>query len=238
MEGNSIIHCFDPPHIIKVIRNNLYTKNLSHFVSEVWDYNSTNDTLVQNDVKNASWDDVRYFYNTNISSASRLIRKITPEHVDPKSLKMKVYVAAQVFSNTFGNIMLYCSEHGQLPTDFSGTGHILVFFNNVFDSLKGGETKTKINPLRSVIDNNNKEKIFGFWEYAISMLEKMNFVEKTTGNVNNNSSVLKKTISTIRGFMKLTKLCLSLGKLILTLNWLKTARITKYVPLILKILFC
>lgn len=124
---------------------------------------------------------------------------------------MKVFVAAQVFSNTFGNIMLYCSENNQLPRDFSGTRNMLVFINNLFDSLNGGETKTKINPLRSPIDMKNKEKIFGFWEYAISMLDKMNFVDKTTGNVNNMSSVFKKTISTIRGFMKLTKLCLSLG---------------------------
>lgn len=222
MQGNSIIHCFDPPHILKVVRNNLHTKDLTHSVSNVWEYTSANDIQVKNDVKKASWDDVRDFYNINVGSATRLLRKITAEHIDPSKLKMKVYVAAQVFSNTFGNIMLYCSEHGHLPRDFSGTGHILTFFNNVFDSLNGGETKTIINPLRSVITKNNKEKIFGFWEYAISMLEKMNFVEKATGKVNN-SSVLKKTISTIRGYMKLTTLCLSLGKLMLTTNWLSTA---------------
>lgn len=87
------------------------------------------------------------------------------------------------------------------------------FFNNLFDSLNGGATKTKINPLRSAITKKNKDKIFEFWEYAISMLETMDFVDKTTKKVNNGSSVLKKTISTIRGFMKLTTLCLSLGKI-------------------------
>lgn len=35
------------------------------------------------------------------------------QHIDPTNLKMKVYVAAHVFSNTFGNLMLYYSEHGQ-----------------------------------------------------------------------------------------------------------------------------
>lgn len=183
----------------------------------MWVYNSKNDTQANNDIKNASWDDVRDFYTITVSSATCLLRKITAEHIDPKNLKMKVYVAAQVFSNTFGNIMLYCSEHSQLPRNFSGTGHILLFINNLFDSLNGGETKTKINPLRSPINMKNKEAIFGFWKYAISMIEKMNFVDKTTGKVNNNSSVLKKTISTIRGFMKLTELCLSLGKCILIL---------------------
>lgn len=143
MDGNSIIHCFDPPHILKVIRNNLYTKNLIHFVSEVWDYYSTKVNLVENNIKsshdksNASWDDVRALYKNKKVSASRLLRKITKELIDPTTLKMKVYVAAQVFSNTFGNVMLYCSELGQLPRHFSGTGHILVFFNNVFDSLNG-----------------------------------------------------------------------------------------------------
>ncbi len=162
---------------------------------------------------NASWDDVRDFYNFNVGSTTRLLRKITAEHIDPKKLKMKVSIAAQVFSNTFGNIMLYCSEHKLLSRDFSGTGHILVFFNHLFDSLNGGATKTKINPLRSAITMKNKDKIFEFWEYAISMLETMDFIDKTTRTVNNGSSVLKKTISTIRGFMKLTTLCLSLGKI-------------------------
>lgn len=213
MQGNSIIHCFDPPHILKVIRNNLHDKNLTHFISNVWDYNSTNDHQTPNTAKHtASWDDIREFYNKDVSSATRLLRKITPEHIDPSKLKMKVNVAAQVFSNTFGNIMLYCSKHGQLPRDFSGTAQILLFFNDVFDSLNGGAIKTKTNPLRSVITKNKKEKIFAFWEYSISMLEKMNFVDKETKNLNNNSSVLKKTISTIKGFMKLTKLCFSLGK--------------------------
>lgn len=176
-----------------------------------------NDTLTKDVEKNASWDDVRKFYDINVTNTTGLLRRITKEHIDPAKLKMKVYVAAQVFSNTFGNIMLYCSERDQLCRGFSRTGHILTFFNNVFDSLNGGETKTRINPLRSAITMDNKENIFDFWEYSISMLEKMNFVEKNTGNVNNNSSVLKKTISTIRGFMKLTKLCLSLGKFIIIL---------------------
>lgn len=211
VQGNTIIHCFDPPHIIKVLRNNLYSKDLKHFVSDVWDYSSLNETqVVENDAKYASWDDIRDFYNINISSTARLLPKITAEHIDPKQKKMKVSTAAQVFSNTFGNIMLYCSKHKQLPRDFSGTGHILVFFNHLFDSLNGGG-KSSLNPLRSAINMQNKEKQFIFWEYAIAMLEKMDFVNKGTGRVNNNSSVLKKTISTVKGFMELTKLCLSLG---------------------------
>lgn len=191
MQGNKIIHCFDPSHILKVIRNNLYSKNLQHFASHVWDYSSGNENPFENNAEYASWDDVREFYDINIRSATRLLRKITAEHIDPTARKMEVSVAAQVFSNTFGNIMLYCSKQKQLKRDFSGTAHILIFFNNIFDSLNGGG-KSNVSPLRSAITMKNKEKLFQFWEYAISMLEKMNFVDKITGNVNNGSSVLKK----------------------------------------------
>lgn len=169
-----------------------------------------NCTQAENDAKLASWDDVREFYNINISNTTRLLRKITKEHIDPNRLKMKVSVAARVFSNTFGSIMLFCSNHNQLPRDFSGTAHILIFFNNLFDSLNGAG-KSNVNPLRSSINANNKDKHFKFWKYAISMLEKMTFIDKKTGEQNNRSSVLKKTISTIKGYMELTNLCLSLG---------------------------
>lgn len=210
VEGNAIIHCFDPPHILKVIRNNLISKDLKHFVSDVWDYNSVNNTQVKNKASLASWDDVKKFHSINVCNTTRLLRKITDEHIDPKRLKMKVYVAAQIFSNTFGNIMMYCSKQKQLPRDMSGTAHILIFFNNLFDSLNGAG-KTNVNPLRSSINMNNYKKCLEFWNYANSMLEKMNFIEKGTGKINNNSSVLKKTISTIKGYIELTKLCLSSG---------------------------
>lgn len=35
VQGNTIIHCFDPPHILKSIRNNLYSKDLKHFVADI-----------------------------------------------------------------------------------------------------------------------------------------------------------------------------------------------------------
>lgn len=216
VEGNRIVHYYDPPHILKVIRNNLHSKNLTHYVSDVWDYKSTAHTdrnkaeKVKKYVKVASWDHVRQFYNINVNNTSRLLRKITDEHIDPNKLKMKVYVAAQVFSNTFGNIMMYCAKNNHLPEDFSKTAHFLIFVNDLFDSLNGAG-KSNVNPLRSAIDMSNKDQHFRFWTYAIEMLEKMNFIDKESGVANNMSSVLKKTISTIKAYMELTNLCLSLG---------------------------
>lgn len=211
IDGNTIIHCFDPPHILKVIRNNLQSKDLIHSISDVWNYKISGNEPSKNIEKTASWNDVKQFYDIQTQNMSGLLRKITDEHVNPKKLKMKVYVAAQVFSNTYGNTMMYCSKMNHLARDFSGTAHFLIFINNLFDSMNGGCGKSPVNPLRSAIDKNNKKRHFEFWTYAISELEKMNFVDKDSGKVNNCSSVLKKTISTIKGYMELTTMCLSLG---------------------------
>lgn len=209
VDGNTIIHCFDPPHILKTVRNNLYTKNLKHYISHVW---VPNTKLKENCTEEmfATWDDVRDFYEFNAKTTARLIPKITSEHIDPKKLKMRVDVAAQVFSNTFGNIMMFCSKKNILTRDFSGTAHILLFFNNVFDSMNGG-VKYLDNCLRSCINAKNKSFSFQFWEYSISMLQKMTFVDKITGEVNNASSALQKCISTIRGYIQLVNICFSLG---------------------------
>lgn len=37
IDGHKIIHCFDPPHILKTLRNNLMVKTLKHFVVDPFD---------------------------------------------------------------------------------------------------------------------------------------------------------------------------------------------------------
>lgn len=48
VDGNKIIHCFDPPHVLKTLRNNLLTKDLRHSVTNCYDpdcelYDNDND---------------------------------------------------------------------------------------------------------------------------------------------------------------------------------------------------
>lgn len=36
VKGHQITHTYDPSHLIKVVRNNLETKNLGHCITERW----------------------------------------------------------------------------------------------------------------------------------------------------------------------------------------------------------
>lgn len=210
IDGNKIIHCFDPPHILKTLRNNLQTKNLKHFVDCAYDPDRKLDSYRTDKEATASWEDIKDFYDFDSKNSCRLVPKITKNHIDPEKEKMKVVNAAQVFSRSFGSVLLFCSQRHLLPKDCSGTAHLLLFINDLFDSLNGGG-KPVPNTFRGCITEDNKAKYFEFWEYAISMLEKMVFVDIDTGLTNNRSSVIQKTISTIKGYMEITRLCLSLG---------------------------
>lgn len=210
IDGNKIIHCFDPPHILKTIRNNLQTKNLQHFIDSAYDPDRKLDDYENVKRAVASWVDIKDFYDFDVKNSCRLLPKITHIHINPESEKMKVSNAAQVFSRSFGSILLFCSQKHLLPKDCSGTAYLLLFVNDVFDSLNGGG-KPVPNTFRGCITENNKSKYFKFWEYAIFVLQRMAFIDVDTGLTNNRSSVLQKTISTIKGFMELTELCLSLG---------------------------
>lgn len=203
VHGHKLIHCYDPPHIIKVWRNNLQTKDLVHFVTKRWRIGDTNN----NDfLQVASWDHIKELYELDMQSASRCLPKLTTEHLNPKKLKMKVSTASQLFSNTCGTVMLRCIKEKKLP-NFEGTAQLLLFVNDLFDSINGSEDQQDFS-LKGAVTVNSIH--FAFWKYALEMLPKMYFIDKLTCDVNNRSSILKKTESTIRGYMEFTKLCFNL----------------------------
>lgn len=207
IDGSKIIHCFDPPHVLKTLRNNLLTKNLRHSVTGLYEPGCE---LRDEKEAFANWQDIKDFYEFDMKNSCRLVPKITNDHIYPENDKMKVSLASQVFSKTLGSLMLFCSIHDLSPRDYSGTAYILLFVNNLFDSLNGGG-KPEAGTFRGPINETNKSKYYKFWEYAILNLEKMDFIDKENGDVNNRSTVIKKTISTIKGYMELTKICFASG---------------------------
>lgn len=97
--GNStehikIFHLFDPPHLLKGIRNNLLTKNVSfHMDGE----------------KIASWCDIIKLYELDSGVQDvKMLPRLTKEHVMPNEIrKMRVRNAAQVFSQRVSSIMAF-----------------------------------------------------------------------------------------------------------------------------------
>lgn len=203
VRGERIIHCCDGPHLIKVVRNNLQTKDLIHYLPDNWrkiDFATVDLSKVKISprIRLASWDDVSNFYEENKKASVNLIPKIIDEHIFTQKMKMKVSYATQVLSQTFGESMISYAKQKNLP--LSSTGQILLFFNDAFDSLNGHGIGTD---LKSAVTATSIHK--HFWDYALLMMSKMQFVDKDTGKVNNRSNVLKNFRSTIEGYKELSR---------------------------------
>ncbi len=210
VNGRRMIHCYDPSHVIKVLRNNLEKKDLVHNITKRWQIGDSNSSVSSPSTQRASWDHISKMYRMDLECPERLLLKLTDEHLAPKKYKMKVSLATEVFSNTCGKTMQDCIQQKQLPEHFTGTAQILWFFNDIFDSMNCSEQKKVDSPqLKYPVKENSIH--FSFWEYALSALPKMNFVNKLDGKVNNGSSVLKKVESTIKGYAEFSKACIGLG---------------------------
>lgn len=101
-----INHLYDPPHLIKGIRNNLLKYNL------VWEENGNKHV--------ACWADIeKSFAIDNGSGELRLLPKITEVHINPKKIrKMKVSCATQVFSHNFAAVVNLLATTGMYYTEF------------------------------------------------------------------------------------------------------------------------
>lgn len=198
---NNLVHLYDVPHLWKVIRNNMTVKDLCHTLTKRWEI--TDCKHFGQVKKYASWDHVVELYHLDIRATQRLT-DLSPEHINPEREKMKVSNATQIFSETVGNAMLRCSE--KLSKTSTDTALVLLFFNDLFDSLNGGGVP-QLESLKGSI--NDQSVHFAYWEYALSVIANMDFVDKSTLKVNNRSTVLKKLESTIRGYMEITRICLN-----------------------------
>lgn len=198
-----IAHCYDAPHLIKVVRNNLEVKDFKHFINERW-HQSTPKIYGTQQV--ASWDDVQRLFELDRIGCHRSLPKITDEHMKPAKLKMKVSVATQVFSQTYGTVMIASAKSKRMPDRSIGTGQMLLFINDLFDSINGSGP-AEMGSLKGSV--NEYSVHFAFWEWVLFMLAKMNYIDKTTGYVNCRSTVINKLESTIRGYQNVTRICLN-----------------------------
>lgn len=212
INGMKIIHIFDPPHLIKSIRNNLLVKNLIHHIGiDEEDYISTG--KISWDAKcveerSASWSDVASFYEFDCSNTDTRVPKLTWEHINPEKNKMKVKLATQVFSGSLGREMYLCANKDELPKSCFGTSIALLFFDVLFDSLNGNHDINS-DDLKGAVHANSSH--YAFWEYAIRMLRKMKFSPNLETGRANRSNVLKHFISTLKGIRKICKNLQALG---------------------------
>lgn len=105
IKGQNIIPLYDTPHLIKGIRNNLLTKDLTY--------------TTDGKKKIVKWDYFEMVYNTDKSYGElRLLNKLTEEHVNREKIsKMRVKSATQLFSHSVAVATEHLTARGDLPEE-------------------------------------------------------------------------------------------------------------------------
>lgn len=200
IDNNIIVPLYDPPHLLKCIRNNLLTKNLK------FEIESTKRT--------AKWSHILDAYYIDCSRAPwRLMPKLSDSHVIPSKIKkMKVSCCTQVFSKTVASTIMTMSEDGsvskckqfKMVAEAEDTGLLLGFFDELFDSINGGTRNRQYKQMRlktSTGDECQQEKV---WDKALRVLNSMEF-EKRKSSDQAKPAVLQNFILTIQNFKFLRK---------------------------------
>ena len=116
--GKKIFYLFDPPHLIKAVRNNLINYDF-HFGQQI-----------------ARWNDILTMYERDKSQTIRSCPKLTNKHVHLTGFtKMKVKYATQILSHTVSATILTYSSLGALPSTAAGTAVLVANFDKIFDCL-------------------------------------------------------------------------------------------------------
>lgn len=200
IDNNTIVPLYDPPHLLKCIRNNFLTKNLKFELDSV--------------KRTAKWSHILDAYYIDCSRAPwRIMPKLSDSHVLlSKIKKMKVSCCTQVFSKTVASTIMQMSEDGsvskckqfKMVPEAQDTGLLLGFFDELFDSINGGTRNRKFKAIRmktSTDDECLQEKV---WDKALRVLNSMEF-EKRKQSDQVKPAVLHNFILTIRNFKFLRK---------------------------------
>lgn len=95
IEDVEIVPVFDPPHLLKCVRNNLMTKDVTF--------------IYRGENHRASWRHIKTLYEfdkNNEVNGLRSLPSLRDEHIYPEKMhKMKVKLAAQVFSQRVASIL-------------------------------------------------------------------------------------------------------------------------------------
>ena len=115
----SIVHIiFDPPHLIKNVRNNLIRHD------------------IEVDGEIVSWKHIQSFYDMDNRNPVRMAPKLTDQHLDPGPLlAMKVKLATQVFSHQVSSALKVCLEQQMMSQDASPTADFVEKMDKCFDLM-------------------------------------------------------------------------------------------------------
>lgn len=194
ISNQEVIPIYDPPHLLKGMRNNFFKYPL-HFK---WR---------QNKIETAKWEHIKQLYEAESMEDDdyKLCKNLTNNHINNVK-KMKVSIAAQIFSNNVAAVMKRMAvEHTEnttksLPKEAESTAELLLFMDKVFDSVNGSSVTPKHGKqLRCAVTkvSNHRE----FWIQAITVFNTMEFFNDKKNKIVPPS--LKNWLHTLKAFVYL-----------------------------------
>ena len=157
---------FDPPHLIKSIRNNLmkYSFKFAKYV--------------------ASWSDIEAFFNKGKSLPIRCAPKLTERHVHPNNFaKMKVKLATQILSHTVAASVCTYVSLGVLPQSAMGTAEFISQFDSLFDSVNSSTLNSAKDLRRPITAKSNHVQFLNKTISFIKSLKVYEGVKDVTGRI-------------------------------------------------------
>ncbi|KAI5640343.1 transposase protein domain-containing protein [Phthorimaea operculella] len=190
--GHKLNIIYDPPHLLKGIRNNLLTKDMS-FCGDI-----------------VRWNDIVEVYKADCQIGDvRLLNKLNDEHIHPtSSQKMKVKNCTQVLSERMAAMLKYTAQFGQradgtpVSPTMENTSKAVLFFDQLFDSVNGSRRGKKAGKLRGAVkdDKDGNNAHVSFWSQSIKKLENIFYFETTPAG-----HVTKKWVPTIGNWITTLK---------------------------------
>ena len=142
-KGKKIIYLFDPPHLIKAIRNNLLKYHF-HFGGKV-----------------AKWNDIVTIFEKDRTLSIRCCPKLTKKHINLNGFtKMKVKYATQVLSHSVSATILLHVSLGALPSTATGSAEFIAVMDKLFDSLNSSSLNGPKLHRRAVTKNSIHHQFF------------------------------------------------------------------------------
>lgn len=125
--GEKIVAFPDPSHMLKLIRNTF--EDLKN--------------MIDGDNQPIRWSYINKLHNLQQNEGMHLGNKLRSIHINYMKQKMKVRLAAQVFSMSVADSLLFCKNNLMLKEFLlcNGTIKFLTIFNNLFDILNSKNMK-------------------------------------------------------------------------------------------------
>ena len=126
VDGKKIFFMYDPPHLIKSIRNNFKKHGY----------------VIGPDV--ISWDHINKFYEIDSSTPIRMAPKLTKRHITlPAFANLSVALAVQVMSRTVAAGIASMVRSGEMPVQATATSQFVADFDELFDCFNSRSSRSK-----------------------------------------------------------------------------------------------